>query len=97
MVQILLHHRDIPDIREFGVYKKNGGFVGFEKALRRLKPNEVVEAVKNSGLRGRGGAGFPTGMKWSFMDNQNWPHYVATNADGVGQGAEGEGIACTAK
>ena len=37
--------------------------------------------VKNSGLRGRGGAGFPTGTKWSFIDNKNWPHYVVANAD----------------
>jgi len=41
----------------------------------------VTDVVKNSGLRGRGGAGFPTGMKWSFIDNKNWPHYVVANAD----------------
>jgi len=41
----------------------------------------VTDVVKNSGLRGRGGAGFPTGMKWSFMDNRSWPHYVVANAD----------------
>jgi hypothetical protein len=41
----------------------------------------VTDEVKNSGLRGRGGAGFPTGMKWSFIDNKNWPHYVVANAD----------------
>jgi NADH-quinone oxidoreductase subunit F len=46
-----------------------------------MKPNEVTDVVKNSGLRGRGGAGFPTGMKWSFIDNKNWPHYVVANAD----------------
>jgi NADH-quinone oxidoreductase subunit F len=46
-----------------------------------MKPTEVTDVVKNSGLRGRGGAGFPTGMKWSFIDNKNWPHYVVANAD----------------
>ena len=46
-----------------------------------MKPEEVTDVVKASGLRGRGGAGFPTGVKWSFMDNQNWPHYVVANAD----------------
>jgi len=46
-----------------------------------MQPGEVTTVVKNSGLRGRGGAGFPTGMKWSFIDNNNWPHYVVVNAD----------------
>jgi NADH-quinone oxidoreductase subunit F len=46
-----------------------------------MKPDEVTEIVKTSGLRGRGGAGFPTGQKWSFIDNNNWPHYVVANAD----------------
>ena len=46
-----------------------------------MKPNEVTDLVKASGLRGRGGAGFPTGMKWSFIDNKSWPHYVVANAD----------------
>jgi NADH-quinone oxidoreductase subunit F len=46
-----------------------------------MEPKQVTEVVKASGLRGRGGAGFPTGMKWSFIDNNNWPHYVVANAD----------------
>jgi len=46
-----------------------------------IKPDELIEMVKSSGLRGRGGAGFPTGTKWSFIDNKNWPHYVVANAD----------------
>ncbi|MDP1780077.1 MAG: NADH-quinone oxidoreductase subunit NuoF, partial [Anaerolineales bacterium] len=61
--------------------KKNGGFAAFKNAVTKMKPSEVTDVVKNSGLRGRGGAGFPTGMKWSFMDNKNWPHYVVANAD----------------
>jgi len=78
---ILLRHRDIPDIKELKVYQENGGFEAFKKVVTSLKPGEVTEIIKASGLRGRGGAGFPTGLKWSFMDNQNWPHYVVANAD----------------
>jgi NADH-quinone oxidoreductase subunit F len=78
---VLLRHRDIPGLDELETYKKNGGLEGYEKAVRQMKPGEVTDVVKNSGLRGRGGAGFPTGMKWSFIDNKNWPHYVVANAD----------------
>ena len=55
----------------FDVYQKNGGFAAFKDSVTKKKPNEVTDVVKNSGLRGRGGAGFPTGMKWSFIDNKN--------------------------
>ncbi len=78
---ILLRHREIPELNKLDVYKQNGGFEAFEKVVRTMKPDEVTEIVKTSGLRGRGGAGFPTGLKWSFMDNDNWPHYVVANAD----------------
>ncbi|MFL7869404.1 MAG: NADH-quinone oxidoreductase subunit F, partial [Anaerolineales bacterium] len=78
---ILLRHRDIPDIKELDVYQKKGGFEAFKQVVTGMKPEEVTEVVKASGLRGRGGAGFPTGVKWSFMDNHNWPHYVVANAD----------------
>jgi NADH-quinone oxidoreductase subunit F len=81
MAYVLLRHRDIPEIKNLEVYLANGGFAAFKKAVTQMKPAEVTEVVKNSGLRGRGGAGFPTGMKWSFMDNNNWPHYVVANAD----------------
>ena len=81
MEHILLRHRDIPDINQFSVYKKNGGFTAFKNAVTKMQPTEVTNVVKNSGLRGRGGAGFPTGLKWSFIDNKNWPHYVVANAD----------------
>jgi NADH-quinone oxidoreductase subunit F len=81
MAHILLRHREIPDINKIEVYKQNGGFAAFEKAVKNMTPGEVTDVVKNSGLRGRGGAGFPTGMKWAFMDNNSWPHYVVANAD----------------
>ena len=78
---ILLRHRDIPDLNQLEVYRKHGGFEAFRKAVRSMKPGEVTDVVKASGLRGRGGAGFPTGMKWSFIDPNSWPHYVVANAD----------------
>ncbi len=81
MAHVLLRHRDIPDLHKFDVYKKNGGLAAFKNAVTKMTPVEVTDVVKNSGLRGRGGAGFPTGMKWSFIDNKNWPHYVVANAD----------------
>ncbi len=81
MASVILRHREIPDIHKLNVYKKNGGFDAFKKAVTKMQPAEVTDVVKNSGLRGRGGAGFPTGMKWSFIDNKNWPHYVVANAD----------------
>jgi NADH-quinone oxidoreductase subunit F len=81
MTHILLRHREIPDIHKMTVYKKNGGFAAFKNAVTKMKPNEVTDVVKNSSLRGRGGAGFPTGTKWSFIDNKTFPHYVVANAD----------------
>ena len=86
MSYILLRHRDVPDIGNLNVYKNNGGFDAFKKVVTKMKPNEVTDLVKASGLRGRGGAGFPTGMKWSFIDNKIWPHYVVANADEVRAG-----------
>ncbi len=81
MAHLLLRQCEIPDIGELKVYKKNDGFTAFRNAVTKMKPNEVTDLVKNSGLRGRGGAGFPTGMKWAFIDSKNWPHYVVANAD----------------
>ena len=78
---LLLRHRDIPDIDRLEVYRAHGGFEAFRKAVTQMDPDAVTDEVKRSGLRGRGGAGFPTGLKWSFMDKSNWPHYVVANAD----------------
>jgi NADH-quinone oxidoreductase subunit F len=78
---ILLRHREIPDLNRLDVYQENGGFESFRHAVTSMQPDEVTEVVKTSGLRGRGGAGFPTGVKWTFMDKNNWPHYVVANAD----------------
>jgi NADH-quinone oxidoreductase subunit F len=81
MTHILLRHRDIPDLNNIEVYKTNGGFESLKKAVTSMQPKQIVEEVKASGLRGRGGAGFPTGVKWSFLPDNIWPHYVVCNAD----------------
>jgi len=78
---VLLRHRDIPGIDQLDTYQKNGGLEALHRAITSLEPDEVTNEIKASGLRGRGGAGFPTGMKWSFIDGHNWPHYVIANAD----------------
>lgn len=80
--KIILEHIEVEGIRSFEVYRKNGGYKSVEKALKTLKPDQIVEEVKTSGLRGRGGAGFPTGMKWSFIDKKSDnPRYLVCNAD----------------
>ena len=78
---ILLRHRDIPALDQLAVYREHGGMESFRKVVTTNKPAEVLDMVKTSGLRGRGGAGFPTGVKWSFLPGDLWPHYVVANAD----------------
>jgi NADH-quinone oxidoreductase subunit F len=78
---ILLRHRDIPDIHELDVYLRNGGFDAFKLAVQKKTPQEVIDIVRESGLRGRGGAGFPAGVKWGFLPQGVFPRYVVANAD----------------
>jgi len=62
-------------------YLAQGGYETAKKVLKEKTPEEVIEEVKRSGLRGRGGAGFPTGLKWSFMPKDGQQHYLICNAD----------------
>ncbi len=78
---LLLRNRELPTINRLEVYRQHGGFQAFHKVVTSMQPDEVIEVVKASGLRGRGGAGFPTGLKWAFVDKKSWPHYVVANAD----------------
>ncbi len=80
--KILLEHINVPGIKGLEVYRQNGGYASVEKALKTMAPDAVVEEVKKSGLRGRGGAGFPTGMKWSFLAKpEGVERYLVVNAD----------------
>jgi len=80
--KILLANIDIPGIRGFDIYRAHGGYGAVEKALREMSAAQVVAEVQRSGLRGRGGAGFPTGLKWSFLDKKSdKPRYLVCNAD----------------
>jgi len=79
--RLLLRHRDIPEIGQFDVYTGQGGFETFKQVVTSMPPDEIKQIVLDSGLRGRGGAGFPAGRKWMFVDNNNWPHYLVVNAD----------------
>ncbi|MCU0496630.1 MAG: NADH-quinone oxidoreductase subunit NuoF [Anaerolineae bacterium] len=80
MKHILFREHEVENIRELDVYVNNAGYAGLKKALG-MTPDEVINTVKASGLRGRGGAGFPTGVKWSFIPKNEPVKYVAVNAD----------------
>jgi len=80
--KLLLQHINEPGIHTFDVYRQKGGYRAVEKALKTMSTDEVVEEVKKSGLRGRGGAGFPTGMKWSFLAKpEGVARYLVCNGD----------------
>ncbi len=80
--KILLEHAHIEGIETFDVYRKNGGYEALEKAVKTMTPEAVVEEAKKSGVRGRGGAGFPMGMKWGFLAKpEGVPRHLVCNAD----------------
>ncbi len=80
--KLLLQQATVPGIEKLEVYRQHGGYASVEKALKTMTQNDVVEEVKKSGLRGRGGAGFPTGMKWSFLAKpEGVARYLVCNAD----------------
>lgn len=81
-VKLLLDKAHIEGIRTFEVYRREGGYQSVEKAIKTMSPETIVEEVKKSGLRGRGGAGFPTGLKWSFLAKpEGVPRHLVCNAD----------------
>jgi len=81
-VKLLLEKAQVENIRLYDVYRREGGYRSVEKALKTMSPEEIVEEVKKSGLRGRGGAGFPAGMKWSFIAKpEGVPRHLVCNAD----------------
>lgn len=82
MEKILLRNVDARDSNTLAVYRSLGGYRASEKVMKGMSPEQVIEEVKASGLRGRGGAGFPTGMKWGFVPKDSpKPKYVVCNAD----------------
>lgn len=77
-----LRRVQVENSRSLEVYRRNGGYTALEKVLTTMSPDDVINEVKKSALRGRGGAGFPTGMKWSFVPKDSpKPKYVVCNAD----------------
>ncbi|MBI2981618.1 MAG: NADH-quinone oxidoreductase subunit NuoF [Deltaproteobacteria bacterium] len=81
MEYVLTKNFNLPESWTLGAYEKTGGYQAVRKALQ-MKPADVINEVRNSGLRGRGGAGFPAGMKWGFVpQNTGKPVYLCVNAD----------------
>ena len=79
---VLLKNVHVPDGHLLSTYEAGGGYRGLAKALKEYTPDEVIDLVKRSNLRGRGGAGFPTGMKWSFVPKRaDKAKYLCCNAD----------------
>ncbi|MEK6576375.1 MAG: NADH-quinone oxidoreductase subunit NuoF [Nitrospirota bacterium] len=82
MELILFKDRSVPNLKDIDVYIGRGGYQSLEKGLKLLKPDEIIDIVKRSGLRGRGGAGFPTGAKWDFIPKgKGIRKYLCCNAD----------------
>jgi NADH-quinone oxidoreductase subunit F len=80
--KVLTKHINIPESQKIDYYEKTGGYKSWRKVLKEMTSDQVIDLVKASNLRGRGGAGFSTGMKWSFVPkNTDKPHYLLNNAD----------------
>jgi len=87
LTPVITEFWDRPDLYTLDGYRAVGGYTALDKALK-TDPDSIIGQVKDSGLRGRGGAGFPTGMKWSFVpQGDGKPHYLVVNADESEPGA----------
>src|SRR6266478_6035719 len=79
---VLLRRVGKPDSQSLAGYRADGGYRALTKAVNEMTPAQIVDAVKMSGLRGRGGAGFPCGLKWTFLPKDHpGPIYLCVNAD----------------
>ena len=79
--RVLYENLDVPDINTFDVFRQYDGYKHFEKAIKEHQPEDICDMVMKSGLKGRGGAGFSTGLKWSFVPRDIEPRYLCCNAD----------------
>jgi NADH-quinone oxidoreductase subunit F len=89
--QILLDGIDHPESVSLKWYRSVSGYQAAERVLKTLNPDQIIEEVKASGLRGRGGAGFPAGVKWSFVPKGDMPKFLLCNADEGEPGLSGSG------
>jgi NADH-quinone oxidoreductase subunit F len=81
-MRVLMAYIDQPDQFDIATYERNGGYQAIRKVIPQIKPEDLVEMIKQSGLRGRGGAGFPTGSKWGFVPKDpKLPKYLVCNCD----------------
>ncbi len=87
MKPILFRHLDVPDINQLDVYREHGGYSALKQAVTTMQSSEVIQVISDSGLSGRGGAGFPTGRKWSFIPKDVRPTYLVVNGDESEPGA----------
>ena len=78
---VLLKNVQVPDVEQIDAYRGQGGYRATERALKELSPDDVVGIVRKAGLRGRGGAGFPCGVKWGFLPKDRTTTYMCVNAD----------------